>query len=412
MERLVQLSLQSLMAHLPIAAFVARAPDGAIVWFNALAAELWGRQPKIGDPDERCCRPCAADGSFPAHGATPVAEVLKSGMPIHGKDMVIERPDGSRATVCVYVDPVRDEEGTIVGVTNFFSDTAERKARELQTKKQAGLLAASVQREADSEAASQKAEAMFLETNRRKDEFLAMLAHELRNPLAPIANASELLSRTLPEESPAQGSVRVIQRQVYHLTRLVDDLLDVSRITQGRIQLKKRPLKLAGVVTQAVEMVEPLLNHKRQKLSTTLDEQEILYVNGDSARLVQCVGNILTNAIKYTEPGGEIRLAPAPAATARSSKSLIPAAAFLPNCCRTCSSCSCKVIARSTTRQEAWVSASRWSSAWCKCTRGRSARAAAAWGGDPPLRFGCRGSPALASRRRRRRASSRHPGAC
>jgi CheY-like chemotaxis protein/two-component sensor histidine kinase len=133
-----------------------------------------------------------------------------------------------------------------------------------------------------------------------------MLAHELRNPLAPIGNASELLSRTLGNDARAQTAVGVIKRQVVQMTRLVDDLLDVSRITQGRIQLKKQPVDIAAVIAQTVETVEPQLREKRHKLSTTASSYEPLFVMGDFARLMQCVGNVLTNAIKYTEPGGEI----------------------------------------------------------------------------------------------------------
>jgi signal transduction histidine kinase/CheY-like chemotaxis protein len=143
--------------------------------------------------------------------------------------------------------------------------------------------------------------------DRQKDEFLAMLAHELRNPLAPLRNASELLAVTAREEPRTQFSVNVIKRQVTQLTRLVDDLLDVSRITQGRIELNREPLELAAIIAQAVETVEPLLREKRHKVSLVSSYQQ-LHVNGDNARLVQCISNILTNAAKYTDPDGEIRL--------------------------------------------------------------------------------------------------------
>jgi PAS domain S-box-containing protein len=151
-----------------------------------------------------------------------------------------------------------------------------------------------------------RTEEALSDADKRKDEFLAMLAHELRNPLAPIGNASELLSRALGNDARAQTAVGVIKRQVVQMTRLVDDLLDVSRITQGLIQLKKRPVDLAAVIAQTVETVEPLLREKRHTLSTTASSYEPLFCMGDFARLMQCVGNVLTNAIKYTEPCGEI----------------------------------------------------------------------------------------------------------
>ena len=144
--------------------------------------------------------------------------------------------------------------------------------------------------------------------DRRKDEFLAMLAHELRNPLAPIRNASELLARTLPADSKSQNVVGLVKRQVTHLTRLVDDLLDVSRITQGRIELQRQPVSLASVIQEAMESVEPLVREKRHTVhvSTRIGN---LHVDGDGARLVQCVGNILTNSAKYTDPDGVIHVA-------------------------------------------------------------------------------------------------------
>jgi signal transduction histidine kinase len=141
--------------------------------------------------------------------------------------------------------------------------------------------------------------------DRRKDEFLAMLAHELRNPLAPIRNASELLARILPAEPHMQSTVGIVKRQITHLARLVDDLLDVSRITQGRIELQRRVVDLSSVIAQAMESVEPLVREKRHKVFVAASYGPF-YVNGDSARLVQCISNILTNSAKYTDHGGEI----------------------------------------------------------------------------------------------------------
>ena len=143
--------------------------------------------------------------------------------------------------------------------------------------------------------------------DRQKDEFLAMLAHELRNPLSPIFTAAEVLSRTVSEEPHAKAAIATIKRQVTQLTRLVDDLLDVSRITQGRIELKRETLELSSVITLAVETVEPLLREKHHEVSITAG-YESLHVSGDFARLVQCVVNVLTNAAKYTDDGGRIRI--------------------------------------------------------------------------------------------------------
>lgn len=157
-----------------------------------------------------------------------------------------------------------------------------------------------------SEAALKAASDALRDTNRRKDEFLAMLAHELRNPLAPIQTASEVLARQVPDPK-LQKVVSLVKRQVTHLTRLVDDLLDMSRITEGRIELRRAPLDLAAVVAQARETAEPLMREKDHRFLVP-SFADPLYVNGDHARLVQSVANILTNAAKYTDPGGEIRL--------------------------------------------------------------------------------------------------------
>jgi signal transduction histidine kinase len=152
-----------------------------------------------------------------------------------------------------------------------------------------------------------RAEEALREAGRQKDEFLAMLAHELRNPLAPIRNASELLAKVPRDDSRSRAIVDIIRRQVVHLTRLVDDLLDVSRITQRRIELKRETVDISEVIKQAVETVEPLISERRHRLQV-ISNQRSLCVNGDFARLVQCVVNVITNAAKYTDPGGAIRV--------------------------------------------------------------------------------------------------------
>src|SRR5690606_18679060 len=134
-----------------------------------------------------------------------------------------------------------------------------------------------------------EAEAALRQSDRRKDEFLAMLAHELRNPLAPIRTASDLLPLLVPAGDPrVDSTLRVVTRQVGQLARLVDDLLDVSRITQGRIQLHHEVLDLASIVAQALESVEPLMMEKQHNVSGPA-RLPSLHVLGDRARLVQCV---------------------------------------------------------------------------------------------------------------------------
>jgi signal transduction histidine kinase len=152
-----------------------------------------------------------------------------------------------------------------------------------------------------------RAEVALKEADRRKDEFLAILAHELRNPLAPIRNAVEIMGR-LPMDNPQlKWSRDVIDRQAAHLTRLVDDLLDISRITRGIIRLASEPVQIGAVVARAIEALQPVIAEHGHELTIDCPEDGIL-VKGDATRLVQILGNLLNNAARYTNPGGKIAL--------------------------------------------------------------------------------------------------------
>ncbi|MGZ5054273.1 MAG: transporter substrate-binding domain-containing protein [Methylobacter sp.] len=145
------------------------------------------------------------------------------------------------------------------------------------------------------------------EIDQRKDEFLAMLAHELRNPLAPISNAIHIMKLPSPNETQLAWCRDVISRQVEHMVRLVDDLLDVSRISRGKIELKKEPLEVSAIVQRAVETSQPLIDAHHHNFTVNLPP-EPLYVEGDPVRLSQAVSNLLNNAAKYTDEGGRIEL--------------------------------------------------------------------------------------------------------
>jgi PAS domain S-box-containing protein len=190
----------------------------------------------------------------------------------------IVRPDGETRWVAERAFPVRDARERIVRLAGIVNDISERKANDM------------VLREAD----------------RRKDEFLAMLAHELRNPLAPIRNAIEVLD---PDRSPSPENFdamrAVIGRQVKHLSRLVDDLLDVARITQGKITLRQEIVGLAAAIEAAIETAQPTLSKKGHTLRTSMPD-EPLFIVGDGVRIAQVLGNILSNAAKYTPQGGDI----------------------------------------------------------------------------------------------------------
>jgi len=143
------------------------------------------------------------------------------------------------------------------------------------------------------------------DTDRRKDEFLAMLAHELRNPLAPIGAAAELLQIAKLDEAQVRKTSQIIARQVRHMTSLVDDLLDVSRVTQGLVEIDNSQLDVTHVITEAIEQMTPLIRLRLQHLTMELAAQASL-VMGDKKRLVQVIANILSNAAKYTPEGGRI----------------------------------------------------------------------------------------------------------
>jgi signal transduction histidine kinase len=145
------------------------------------------------------------------------------------------------------------------------------------------------------------------DADRRKDEFLAMLAHELRNPLAPIRNAAHTLGLLGPGDDRLRWVSGVIERQVGLMTRLVDDLLDVSRITSGKIALQREVVSVRAVLAQAVEAARPAVESRTQALEMDVPE-DAGWVDGDPARLAQAVGNLLDNAIKYTPKEARIEI--------------------------------------------------------------------------------------------------------
>jgi signal transduction histidine kinase/CheY-like chemotaxis protein len=153
-----------------------------------------------------------------------------------------------------------------------------------------------------------RAEAALREADRRKDEFLATLAHELRNPLSPIRNAVQVLQVAEGDRAMAASARAMIERQLKHLVRLIDDLLDVSHIAHGRLELQRERIDLAKVLRQALEISRPLLETKQHNVSV-IWPQEPLYVHGDPARLAQVFARLLDNSAKYSEAAGQITIA-------------------------------------------------------------------------------------------------------
>ncbi len=187
--------------------------------------------------------------------------------------------DGSRLDVSLTVSPIRDSAGRIVGVSKVARDISDRK----------------------------RAEGALAEASRQKDNFLAMLAHELRNPLAPIRNGLQLLRMVDPASPPAEQARAILERQVDHRVRLVDDLMDVSRITRGKVEVRREPVELGSVVLSAVETGRPAIEAGRHNFTLSLPAEPVV-VDADFVRLAQIIANLLNNAAKYTDNGGQISL--------------------------------------------------------------------------------------------------------
>jgi PAS domain S-box-containing protein len=185
------------------------------------------------------------------------------------------RKDGVVIDVSLTVSPVRDSSGRIIGASKIGRDISKQKLIDAERR----------------------------ETERRKDEFLAMLAHELRNPLASINSAAQLFGK-IESEHELEWAKEVVQRQVSHLARLIDDLLDVSRLTRGKISLRKEPLSLSPIVSSALEAVRPLIEERKQDISVSISGP--LRIEADPLRIEQVLVNLLTNAAKYTDSEGQI----------------------------------------------------------------------------------------------------------
>jgi PAS domain S-box-containing protein len=204
---------------------------------------------------------------------------LRAGERIRHYETVRVTKDGRRIDISLTLSPVRDASGKIVGASKVARDITERK----------------------------QSEAALREADRRKDEFLAVLAHELRNPLAPIRNSLHILRLTGQDDANVKRVGEMIDRQVNHLVRLVDDLMEVSRITRGKIELRREAVEVAAVVRSAVETSQPLVEAAGHRLALSIPP-EPLAVEGDPVRLTQVVANLLNNAAKYTDRGGQIWL--------------------------------------------------------------------------------------------------------
>jgi signal transduction histidine kinase len=191
-----------------------------------------------------------------------------------------------------------DEVGVLVDAFNSMLGEVGKRTEELETANRR-------LREETEERRS--AEAALRAADQRKDEFLALLAHELRNPLAPIVNAMSLLRAPKADATITQRAYDIMDRQLAHMVRLVDDLLDVARITRGKLAIHKQPVELADVLRNAVDTVRPLLDGRSHRFLMNVPQQPV-YLQADPIRLAQVFSNLLNNAAKYSEVGGDVTL--------------------------------------------------------------------------------------------------------
>jgi PAS domain S-box-containing protein len=221
-----------------------------------------------------------ADGSVRPSHETPLSRAL-AGEVIVGEEEIVQTPRaGELRHREVYATPVRDHGGQIVGAVAVVRDITQHK----------------------------RAQATLRDADRRKDEFIATLSHELRNPLAPIRTAAKIIAAPQLSPTQLQRAQSIIERQVTHMALLLDDLLDIARITQGKLQIKKEPVTLFDVVDAAVEAARPMIDGKNHHLAVSLPPEPVV-LDADPLRLSQILSNLLTNAAKYSDPGGHIEIA-------------------------------------------------------------------------------------------------------
>jgi two-component system CheB/CheR fusion protein len=259
---------------------------GRVATMNAVAEALtgWTAQDAAGQPLEAVFRIVNEETRRPV--ANPAARALTEGIIVGlANHTVLLAKDGTERPIDDSAAPIHCREGQVVGCVLVFRDVTKRRRLEDHLRHLADDLS---------------------EADRRKDEFLATLAHELRNPLAPLRNALHII-RLSPDRAAREQAREMMERQLTQLVRLVDDLLDVSRITRGRLELRKERVSLAAVVNSAVETSRPLIETMGHELTVVLPPAPIL-VDADLTRLAQVLSNLLNNSAKYTDRGGRIRL--------------------------------------------------------------------------------------------------------
>jgi len=289
--------LRSMAEASPLAMAVSEGPSHVLRYVNPAFCRLYGRSPGelLGRPFADAC----PDEELAA-ARTLLDRVFETGAAEISADLSRAGPDRDTAFWSYAAWPLLDHEGVFTQVTDTTErhQAAEARQGELQAANQQLLLAALREDE--------RSEKLLI-ADRAKDDFLAMLAHELRNPLAPVLFANEILARRVAGDPSLERQCALIDRQVRHMGRLLDDLLEASRLTRGVITLRRAPTDFAALVGTAVTAAGAVFELRRQEVSY-VEPPEPLCVDGDATRLEQVVTNILSNASKYTEPGGKIRI--------------------------------------------------------------------------------------------------------
>jgi PAS domain S-box-containing protein len=263
-------------------AIVSKTLDGTIRSWNAAAQRIFGYAPSeaIGQSITLIIPP-----ELQAE-ERQILQKIRLGEPIEHFDTIRVRKDGVRVPISLTVSPIRDSHGTIIGASKIARDISDRKSAEARLR---------------------KTEEALRDADRRKDEFVALLAHELRNPLAPIRYALSSIEKPDCSVEQRRHAEQVIGRQAAHMSRLLDDLLDISRITRGTLELKTGHVELTSVLSNAIEAARPIIDAKRHTLTLDFPKQAICAV-ADPVRLTQVFSNLLINAAKYTDEGGHIEL--------------------------------------------------------------------------------------------------------
>jgi PAS domain S-box-containing protein len=269
-------------------AVIATNTEGRITFLNPVAQQLtgWNESEACGRPLEDVFK--IVNEQTHETVENPAAKALREGTIVGlANHTLLINKQGGESPIDDSASPIRNTEGEIVGVVLVFRDVAIRRQAEKALHERSEQLA---------------------EADKMKNEFLAMLAHELRNPLAPIQNALHLIRlQGFDKAENAPELWTIMERQVESLVRLVDDLLDVSRITRGKIGIQKQPVDVNAIVSRAVESSRPLIEARRQKLEVSLP-YEPMRVDADLTRMTQVLLNLLNNAAKYTPEGGHIWL--------------------------------------------------------------------------------------------------------